>query len=256
MFGRRKTPPPSPSSAPPSGGGGQGDDPKSHPGHQAVLRHLAEQEGKEPHLREQLAGRILFDLVCQIVADERGVRIETLLAVLASVGGQECLLPLIEQAPAGASPEELGLMIVEGKDGETYVFGDPVNRLLVEAPDSLISLAFGAAQALGATVSVEMIGKELQLVASRVGGSDFERLDLPEKNQVDRPTEWVRVFGTRLREALDLYDVPPLRRAAAFGFAIQRALDASRGGIDPDVAARIVLQCAARTSKRLVRGRL
>lgn len=255
MFGRRKTPPPPPSPAPPSGGG-HNDDLKLHPGHQAVLRHLAEQEGKEPHIREQLAGRILFDLVCQIVADERGVRIETLLAVLASVGGQECLLPLLEQAPPDATPEQLGLMFVEGKDGETYVFGDPVNRLLVEAPDSLISLAFGAAQALGAAVSVEMIGKELQLVASRVGGDLFEQLDLPETNQVDRPTEWVRVFGSRLREALDLYDVPPLRRAAAFGFAIQRAMDASRGGIDPNVAAQIVLQCAARTSKRLVRGRL
>jgi hypothetical protein len=218
-----------------------------------VLRHLREQEQSDPHVRQQLAGRILFDLACQIVADEPGVRIETLLAALASCGGQECLLPLIEEAPAGATPEQLGLTIVNGNDGETYVFGDPVNRLLVESSDSLLSLAFGAAQALGGAVSLEMIHAEMGLVAKRVGTADYETLSLPEQNQVDRPSEWVRVFGKTMRDALDLYDVPPLGRAAAFGFAIQRAMDASKGGIDPMVAATIVLQCSARAAKKLVR---
>ena len=48
---------------------------------------------------------------------------------------------------------------------------------------------------------------------------------------------------------LDLYDVPPMRRATAIGYTIQKAMDASKSTIDPLLAARIVLQCATRTSK-------
>lgn len=249
MFGRRKSPPPPPPSAPI---GGDGDDPKLQPGHQAVLRHLRDQELREPGIREQLAGRILFDLLCEIVADERGVRIETLLAILASVGGRECLAPILDSAPRTATMEQLGLFVVRGNDGRDYFFGDPPNRLLVESPDSLLSLAFGAAQALGAPVTVEMIQAEMKKVAGSVGGPEFEALDLPDANRVDRPSEWVRVFGQKLRAAMDLYDVPPMRRATACGYAIQRAMEAAKGGIDPLIAATIVLQCATRASKQWV----
>jgi hypothetical protein len=89
-------------------------------------------------------------------------------------------------------------------------------------------------------------------VASRVGGAEFERLDLPARHMVDRPSEWARVFGPRLVEALDLYDVPPLRRATALGYALQKAIDAGRQSLDPLIAARIALQCATRTAKVLI----
>jgi hypothetical protein len=245
LFGRKKV-------TPPTGPREPSDDPKLQPGHQAVLRHLIETEKTEPGARERLAGAIVFDLAYNLLKNERGVQIEIIIAVLASVAGQECIAPIVAAAPDNATMQELGLIVVKGHDGRIYFFGDPPNRLLVESPDSVISLAFGAAKALGAPVTMTMILEEMRKVASRVGGADFESLNLPKEHMVDRPTEWVRVFRAKLVEALDLYDVLPMRRATALGYALQKAIDAGKQCLDPLVAAQIALQCAARTSKIIV----
>ena len=247
LFGRKKA---TPSTAEPQGGG---DDPKNEPGHQAVLRNLREQEKAEPGIREQLAGRILFDLAYRLLQDDRGARIENLIAMLASVGGQECLAPILAAAPPNATLEQMGLMGIKGNDGRLYLFGDPPNRLLVESADSLLSLTFGAAHALGAPVTVEMIHEEMKKVASRAGAPEFETLDLPAEHMVDRPSEWVRVFRPQIVEALDLYEVPPMRRATAVGYALQKTIDMGKDSLDPFVSARIALQCATRASKVLIR---
>ncbi len=220
-----------------------------NPGHQAVLHQLREEEKSDPGVRERLAGAVIFDLSCQLLNSERGVRMEDLLAMLASVAGQECIAPILARATMGTTPQQLGLTVIKGNDGRYYFFGDPPNRLLAESSDSVISLAFGAAQALGAPVTVKMIGDEMAKVAKRVGGPDFETLDLPPEHMTDRPTEWARVFRAKLAEALDLYEVPPMRRACAIGYAIQKAMNAGRDTLDPMMAAQIVLQCATRTAK-------
>jgi hypothetical protein len=245
VFGRKHVAPPLEPKAP-------SYEQKNQPGHQAVLRHLLEREKIEPGIRERLAGTIVFDLAYELLKDERGVRIEILLAVLASVGGQECIAPIIAAAANDTTMEQLGLTVIKGHDGRLYFFGDPPNRLLVESKDSLISLAFGAAQARGAAVTMAMIGEEMGNVASRVGGPDFESLDLPAEHMVDRPTEWARLFRPKLAGALDLYDVPPMRRATALGYALQKAIDAGSQTLDPLIAARIVLQCATRTAKLII----
>ena len=246
MFGRKKAKPP--------GGGSEGppDDQKNQPGHQAVLSHLREREVSDPGIRERLAGAILFDFAYDLMKDDRGVHIESLLAMLGSVGGQECIAPIIAAASGDTTLEQMGLMGVRGDDGRLYLFGDPPNRLLVESEDSLLSLTFGAAQALGAPVTMQMILDEMKKVAGSVGGPDFEKLDLPPEHMVDRPTEWARVFRSKLAGPLDLYDVPPMRRACAIGYAIQKAIDAGKQNLDPLLSATIVLQCATRTSKVLI----
>lgn len=245
LFGRKGATPPS------DGPDGRKDDPKNQPGHQAVLRHLSEKEKQEPGIREQVAGGVLFDFACQLLQTDRGVRIEDLLAMLASVGGQQCLAPILAAAPPQATLEQIGLMGVQGNDGRLYLFGDPPNRLLVESADSLLSLAFGAAQALGAPVTVEMIHDEMRKVASRVGGPEFEALDLPQQHMVDRPSEWARMFTPKIVEALDAYEVPPMRRATAIGYALQKAMNAGKESLAPLLAAQIVLQCATRSSKAI-----
>jgi hypothetical protein len=244
IFGRKKAAPPA--------GPRDPSDQKSQPGHQAVLRHLLVKEKAEPGAREQLAGAIVFDLAYQLLKNERGAQIEVLLAVLASVAGQECIAPILDAAANDATMEQLGLTVVKGRDGQFYFFGDPPNRLLLESPDSVISLAFGAAQALGAPVTMAMITDEMGKVASRIGGPEFEQLDLPPAHMIDRPTEWVRVFRPKLAEALDLYDAPPLRRATALGYALQKAFQEGTTSLDPLIAAQIVLQCATRTAKVIV----
>lgn len=245
LFGRKKVEP----TGSGSGGGGGPEDQKSQPGHQAVLRHLLEKEKTEPGIREQLAGKILYDFTYELMKDERGVRIENMIAMLASVGGQQCIAPILEGGSPDETMEQKGLMVIKGKDEGIYFFGDPPNRLLVESPDSLISLVFGAAQTLGAPVTMDMIHDEMRKVASRAGSAEFQTLDLPPQHMVDRPTEWARVFTLKILEPLNLYDVPPMRRATAIGYALYQAVLASKDNLGPMMAAQIALQCATRTSK-------
>lgn len=222
------------------------------PGHAHVLALLDREESEKPLQRVQLTGRILFDLACQILNEEgKGVRMENILALLSSVGGQQCIEPLLRQAAAqGMSPQDLGIMVVQANDGRTYYFGDAPNKLLVESQYALLSLAFGAAQDCGAPVTVEMIHEEMGAVAKAVGSGDaFFEFDLPERNRIDSPANWAARFTAKFVDACDLYRVPPLQRATAFGFALYQAITMGKDAIDPLVAARIVLGCAVRCAK-------
>ena len=80
-------------------------------------------------------------------------------------------------------------------------------------------------------------------------GDAFFELDLPDGNATDSPMNWAAGFGEKLVEACDKYRMPPLERHIAIGFAIQRALDAGKQGIDPNVAISLVLQTATRMAK-------
>jgi hypothetical protein len=113
------------------------DEGKKHPGHQAVLRHLAEKEKDDPLIRPQVAGGIVFDLYVRILGTDGGrVRIEDLIGALASIGGHLCLLGVMSQLKVkGMTPQQIGMIDVLGKDGHHYFFGDEPNRLLLESSD-------------------------------------------------------------------------------------------------------------------------
>ena len=242
MFGRRKTPPP----APP--GTAYPDQP---PGHAHVLALLDREEHEKPLQRAQLTGRVIFDWVCEAFKDERGIRMESLLATLASVGGQQCIEPLLESLKAGGrTAQDAGIMEVKTTDGSVYFFGDAPNELLVESPMSLISLAFGAAKDCGAAVTMDMIHDEMRTVASSLGsGEAFFEFPLPEHIQIGNPMDWAALVTPKIVDLCNLYRVPPLQRATAIGFAIARAIVAGKQAIDPLIAARIVLGCATRCAK-------
>lgn len=228
------------------------EDPKSHPGHQAVLRHLSERERDEPLIREQVTGTVVFDLFAGILQDESGrVRMEDLIGALASLGGHLCLVAVLDTLKErGLEPREIGMLEVEASDGHRYYFGDEPNRLLLESESSLLSLVLGAAHHYGAPVSLELVHETMKRTADRVGTPDFGRPELPEENQPALPPfEWVKIGRPRILEALDLYDVPPLARPTTVGFALQRAIDHGHEAIDPLLAARIAIECAVPMAK-------
>jgi hypothetical protein len=228
------------------------DEAKSHPGHQAVLRHLREREDKEPLIRAQVAGTVVFDLFVGMLRDERGrVRIEDLIAALASLGGHLCLIAVLDTLKAERlAPAEVGMLEVEASDGHRYYFGDEPNRLLLESGASLLSLVLGAAHHHGAPVSLEMVHEAMRRTAERVGTAAFGKIELRDEHQPAlSPFDWVRHGRLKIVEALDLYDVPALSRPAAVGFALQRAIDEGRDALDPLVAAKIAIECAVPMAK-------
>lgn len=216
-----------------------------------MLRHLDERERDEPLIRAQVAGGILFDLFARLLANDRGVRIEDLIAALASIGGHLCLTSAIDQlAKQGLSPKAGGMMEVADREGNLYFFGDSPNSLLAESETSLLSLALGAAQAHGAPISFDMVLESMKRTAGAVGSAEFGYVDVPEANRPGLPAfEWVRHGRRKMIEALDLYEVPQALRPAAVGFALQRAISEGREVLDPMIAARIAIDCAVPMAK-------
>lgn len=228
------------------------DERKNHPGHQAVLRHLAQKEKDDPLIRPQVAAGIVFDLYVRILGGASGrVRSEDLIGALASIGGYLCLLGVMIQLKVkGMTPQQIGMIDVVGKDGHHYFFGDEPNRLLLESPTSLLSLVLGAAKAHGAPVTLEMVHEVMKRTADRVGTEEFGRPELPKSHRpVLSPFEWVRYSRDSMLDALYLYDVLPLDAPAVAGFALQRAIDQGRSVLDPMIAARIAIECAVPMAK-------
>ena len=224
-----------------------------HPGHQATLRHLREREHDEPLIRMEVAGSVVFDLFYRLLQgeSERGVRIDDLVAALASLGGHLCLVAVLDELERqGLTPQEIGMVEVKGTDGHRYFFGDAPNRLLLESQMSLLSLVLGAAHAHGAPVSLEMVHEVMRRTAERVGTPEFGKVEVPDDHQPAlSPLDWVRHGRQKIVEALDLYEVPSGSRPTAAGFALQRAIDEGRHVLDPLMAARIAVECAVPMAK-------
>jgi hypothetical protein len=228
------------------------EDAMSHPGHEAVLRHLREREKDDPLIRAQVAGTVVFDLFVRLLGEQTGrVRIEDLIAALASLGGHLCLVAVLDTLQERRlTPAQVGMLDVEGRDGHRYYFGDEPNRLLLESETSLLSLVLGAAHAHGAPVSLDMVHEAMGRTAKRVGTAEFGKTELPDQHQPAlSPFEWVSHGRAKLVEALDLYEVPPLSRPAAVGFALQRAIDEGREALDPLIAAKLAIECSVPMAK-------
>lgn len=220
-------------------------------GHAAVLRMLNEKDKIEPLTRLQLAGRIVMDLVVQMISNEKRARAEDLLAILGANGGFSCIVGVLHSLEIeGKSPQSVGMMEVQDKDGNRYYFGDLPNYPLLESELALLSLTLGAAQQLGGDVSLEATHETMGFVAKSVGGTKFGKPRLPDQNMPgDELLNYVKYLWPKIVEALDLYEVPVTKRPTAIGFAIQNAITATKDVLDPGLSARLVMECAVPMSK-------
>jgi hypothetical protein len=95
-----------------------------------------------------------------------------------------------------------------------------------------------------------MVHEVMSRTAQRVGTAEFGKPDLPDEHQPAMPPfEWVKHGRVRIVEALDLYEVPPLLRPSAVGFALQRAVDEGREALDPLMAVKIAIECSVPMAK-------
>ncbi len=253
MFGRKGTTPPPPAAAPLDG-------------YVWVDRHLAryDQPGSIEFAHD--LGLRLFDSSYKAMQDERGVRIEAIVAMLSSVGGHLCLYAVLDAlAQEQCQPADIGMLVATGADGHDYYFGDAPNRLLCESEQSLLSLVFGAAHQHGGAVSIDMIHAEMKLLAGQIGTAQFLELDLPAEIAVEAPLRWAHHFTRFVIETvgkhfIDSFAGKPIKPPAGglaplflmpkiVGFAVQQAIDVGHQALDPTMLARVAMGCSMRTAK-------
>jgi len=183
-------------------------------------------DATQPEARLQLAGNILFDLVYQLVKGERGARIKDFLAILGSVGGHACIVGALDTVARNiGKPAANQLVVLAGKDGNRYYFGDLPNEALLESPLSLLSLTLGAAQANGGSVSLEKVHDVMGHVASTAGTSEFGIPRIAGDHRPgDVPFNYIKHLRAKLFEGLDLYEVPSTSEPARSVLRCKRQL--------------------------------
>ncbi len=218
-------------------------------GRQWMIDRLSPTDQAGSMEQARASGRTLFDDAYQLMKNDRGVRIEDMVAMLGSVGGHLCLAAVLDGLRQDRlTPPDIGMMTIAGKDGHTYHFGDAPNWLLCEAPYSLLRLLFDAARQHGAAVDVEMIHEDMALAAQRLGGPAFFDLNLAEDHDVFSPIDWSAHFTPVVRRSMTGKIAPPARLPTIVGFALQQAIDVGRDILDPKTLAIIAMKCAIRTA--------
>lgn len=194
---------------------------------------------------EELVQRLLSGM-----KSERGVHVESLLAVLGSLAGYSCVDSVLQQATAlGRSTRDCGIVDVETSDGGRYYLGDPINALLGQTDRSLWALVAGMVNHLGSQDYpdfAEIAGH----VAGTLGGPDFGVPRVPENHRPsDLPINYVRDLWPAVLPHIK-HRVPLLQeRVTLFGFAAQNVIQMGKDVIQPWLAGKLVMECAVPMSR-------
>lgn len=224
------------------------------PGHDALLNHLDEKDKEDPVVRLQVAGKGVFDVACQVLSGlggREGIRVEDLLALLGSTGGFSVILTVLAHLKeAGDSLETAGIQHIGTKDGKHYYFGEFPNHILLNSEMSVLGLSLGMAQKLGGEVGFDEVSEASTHVINTIGTPEFGVPRLPEAHRpVIAPAEFVSQLWPRINAELDRYQVHFLHKPTVIGFAIQNAMQAGKETLPPDLAAKIIIECAVPMSR-------
>lgn len=220
---------------------------------QALLNAIAEKKKENPLLGMKIGSQEVVQRLIQELQDEKGVHIESLLAVLGSLAGYSCHMASREELVNSEKHLEKEVFtVISGADGKNYYFGDLPNKYLVENQYSIWRLIVGITQHLQEQQEPELpdINSIFSHVSSTVGGHEFGIPRISEKHKPrDLPINYVTSMWTVLLPIIDKFCENPMERPILLGLAIQQLIEMGKDIISPLIAAEIVMECAIPMSK-------
>jgi hypothetical protein len=227
----------------------KGASPAADPAMQAMDRAIAEQRKTDPLIKVKLGGNEVFQRMVAGLKAERGVHIESLLALLGALAGYACQFSVRERnIKYGAKSPVSGLTVATGADGRKYYFGDALNKPLAEDRYSVWSLTAGTVQQLRSPLP-DLAGI-FKHAAATVGGAEFGIPRLPEGHRAgDLPINYLTALWPKLLPIVQRFCEEPAHVPMVFAIAIQKAILMGKDVIDPTLAGTIVMECAVPMSK-------
>jgi hypothetical protein len=215
-----------------------------------LMKVIAEKKKEDPLIGLKIGSKELNQRLIAALKDEKGVHVQTLLTILGSLAGFSCQMAIREElVDTGKRREEEVFVIVEGADGNTYYFGDFLNKPLAEDQYSIWSLTAGIAQHLGAT-NLPNLKDIFSHVSSTVGGDAFGIPQVAENHKAgDLPINYVKTMWKKVTPIVNKYCDRPLERPILYGFAVQEIIQMSKDVIAPEMAVKIVMESAVPMSK-------
>lgn len=222
----------------------------------AMRKTIANQEQDDKLLRAKITGKEITTNILEMVKDERGVRIETALGVLGSMAGFTTSYAMMHEVMRGILKVEMPEVVIATlKSGDDVMFGDYINRKLVEGELiggqnlSLWAMVAGKAQQLGATPTFDIMDV-FSRVSKSIGTPEFGVLQVADQHHPgDTPQEYVSQLFAKFLPILGRYELPVDQYFLAFALSAQELIEMGKEALAPDIACQIVMECAVPASK-------
>ncbi len=215
----------------------------------ALVKAIRERSKEDPMIGAKLGAKEVFQRLLDGMRDSKGVHLESLLTALGALAGYACQANLRAQALAKGVPETAPFQVIGTKDGRQYFFGEPLNNALVESQYSVWSLVGGAAQHAGANDFPDL-NEAFQYTTSVLGSEQFGIPRVPENHRpTDTPLNYLKNLWPTLYPTVKLFCLNPVDWPILYSLAIQEAIYAGKGSIEPGLALRIVMESAIPMSK-------
>lgn len=221
------------------------------PAEQAMKDTLAEKRAEDPLVGVRVGSREVLAWLLKAQTAERGVHMESALAAIGSLAGFACPASIAANMDTlGRTPQQFGLLVVETNDGNSYWFGDLINGPLVEGNASIWNLVQGTARHLGAMGALPEASEVLAHVSKSIGTDAFGIPRLPAGHTpADTPLRLVAQGWLATGSFRDFYCVSPDEWPMLYALAAQQLMEQAKAVIPPEVAATILLECAAPMAK-------
>jgi hypothetical protein len=205
---------------------------------------IAARRAQDPLVGARIGAEEISRRLLKAMASERGVHVESLLAVCGALAGQACQAGVRARSRAAGRAELSGLHVVGLGDGSSCLVGEGLVQALFNDPSSTWGLAADAAQQAGCTALPEPTALWRHGL-ERLGQGDFGVPQVPEAHQPSPdslrslPTLWPALLPLAQRFCPEPEQWPIL-----FGLVAQKAITLGREVIDPCLALRIVMDTA------------
>ncbi len=205
---------------------------------------IAARRAQDPLVGARIGAEEISRRLLKAMASDRGVHVESLLAVCGALAGQACQAGVRARSRAAGLAELSGLHVVGTADGGSCLVGEGLVQALFNDPYSTWGLAAGAAQQAGCTALPDPTALWRHGM-EQLGQGDFGVPQVPDAHQPSPeslqslPTLWPALLPLAQRFCPDAAEWPIL-----YGLVAQKAITMGREVIDPCLALRIVMDTA------------
>jgi hypothetical protein len=134
-------------------------------------------------------------------------------------------------------------------DGQSFFFGDMLNKYVAEDEMSVWSLAAGGAQACGCA-NIPDLEPIFTHVVESIGTEDFGVPRLPEAHPVhDLPRNYLERLWPQFSPMVERFCPNPEHWPILYGLAIQELLSQTKGVLDPCMSLCVIMESAIPMSK-------
>lgn len=205
----------------------------------SLLKAIEEQKATDPFIAEKIASRFIKERLFELFNDPKGVHVESVFACLGSLAGYAC-----QQSALATGGHLMTAEIHEKK----YYFGEAINHYLIEDQYSLWSFIGGTLQSEG--IALIDVLEIVKYTTETVGQSVFGQPRLPENIQIRfQPQECLQLWSPFKEQILEALQIEPKKWIIVYAITIQNLMNEAKSVLSPEIAAKIVMECAVPMSK-------